>query len=88
MRTTLTLESELERKLKEIAARKRMSFKDVVNETLRAGLKAGSESESEPFRVKAHNCGFRSGIDSVKLNQLSDELQIEDFVAERSGNDL
>jgi len=40
MRTTLTIEDGLITDLKEIAARQRLPFKKVVNQTLRAGLGA------------------------------------------------
>ena len=86
MRTTLTLEPDIERKLKDIAARKRKSFKEVVNETLKAGLKSGTAAGEPPFRVKPHRCGFKSGVDPARLNQLYDELEIADFVAENPGD--
>ena len=31
------------------------------------------------FVVEARVCSFRSGVDLLKLNQLSDELEIEEF---------
>jgi hypothetical protein len=31
------------------------------------------------FEVKAKACGFRSGVDVRRLNQVNDELEIEDF---------
>lgn len=76
MRTTLILDSDIERKLKELASREKKSFKEVVNETLKAGLSA-VVTEPQPFRLKPHRCGFRRGIDPVKLNQLYDDLETE-----------
>lgn len=86
MRTTLTLDDELARKLKELAHRRRVSFKRIVNETLKAGL----ESSRRPargagiFRVEASHCGFLAGVDTGKLNQLADELEAAEHVAEES----
>lgn len=81
MRTTLTLQEDLARKLKDLAHRKRISFKEAVNETLRAGLAAGRKPEKRQvrFRVEASHCGFLPGIDLGKLNQLSDEIEVTAF---------
>lgn len=81
MRTTLTLDDDLARQLKEQARRSGKSFKEVVNATLRHGLARGHKPADRlpPFRVKPKVCGFRSGVDSMKLNQLNDEMALEDF---------
>lgn len=42
MRTTLTIDDELAKQLKEIAYRTGRSFNSVVNESLRAGLSGGT----------------------------------------------
>ncbi len=34
-------------------------------------------SKSERFRVEAKACGFKSGVDPLKLNQVYDDLEIE-----------
>jgi hypothetical protein len=79
MRTTLTLDPDLERRLKDIAHRTRRPFREVVNETLRAGLaeRARQSTGGTPFRVHAYHCGFRPGVDLLRLNQLSDDLDAE-----------
>ncbi len=80
MRTTLTLEDDLSRGLKERARVSGRSFKEVVNETIRRGLSTGEgpTEDGEPFRVQAKACGFRSGVDPLKLNQLYDDMELED----------
>ena len=81
MRTTLTLDDDLARQLRETARRTGQSFKELVNTTLQKGLSRGDKpAERLPrFEVKAKACGFRHGVDVLKLNQLFDELGIEDF---------
>lgn len=37
-------------------------------------------ASSTPFVVKAKSCGFLPGIDPLKFNQLTDELEADDFV--------
>ena len=84
MRTTLTLEDELARELKRIARQTDRSFKEVVNTTLRRGLSQGDKPEAPlpPFRVHPKACGFRAGVDIYRLNQVSDEIEAEDFQRE------
>ncbi len=78
MRTTLTLDDDLADKLKRQAERRGISFKEVVNAALRNGLAAQDAGpRKRPFRVQVFASPFRRGIDPVKLNQLSDELEVE-----------
>ena len=77
MRTTLTLDDDLDRELRELAHRSGRSFKQTVNETLRAGL-AGAEEPAtkEPYRVRTAPLGsLAPGIDPHKMLQLADELE-------------
>lgn len=80
MRTTLTLDDDVARELQERARRRGESFKEVVNEILRRGLGGEKPSSHLPrFEVRPKACGFRSGVDALRLNQLSDELEMENF---------
>ncbi len=72
MRTTLTIDDDLARELRDVATKSGNSFKDVVNDALRKGL-----GRPKRFRVRPKACGFRSGIDITRLNQLVDELEID-----------
>jgi hypothetical protein len=71
MRTTLTLDDDIEKELRDSARRDGRALKEVVNETLRRGLNA------RRFQVNPKACGFRTGIDPAQLNQLLDELEID-----------
>jgi hypothetical protein len=86
MRTTLTLEDDVAKELQETARRSGASFKEVVNETLRRGLRRGEKPRARlpRFEVRAKACGFRSGIDIRHLNRLSDELEMESFERKRA----
>jgi hypothetical protein len=81
MRTTLTLDDDVAARLRELAHRRRLPFKEVVNSVLRRGL-AAQESRAEsphPFRVEVFRSAFRAGVDPLKLNQLGDELEARRF---------
>jgi hypothetical protein len=82
VRTTVTLDPEVAKKLKALAHRNQTSFKVTLNDVLRRGLAAQAGRTRTPFLVKPHAGGFVPGIDLAKLNQLSDELECEDFVEE------
>ncbi len=84
MRTTLTLDDDLADALKERARLLDKPFKQVVNDTLRRGLSPSAVPEDRPaFVVKPNHSGLRPGIDPLKLNQLYDQLETEDFLREQ-----
>ena len=89
MRTTLTLDSDVADALKEQARREDKPFKQVVNDLLRRGmsLEKGAGAKAKPFRVKPHRGGFKPGVDLLKLNQLTDDLEVDDFVADKAGGE-
>ncbi len=83
MRTTLTLDPDLARKLKDLAHKQGQSFKQTVNDVVRRGLVGQVQAEPvAPYTVEVHRGGFRPGIDPGKLNQLLDQLEVEDFTDE------
>jgi hypothetical protein len=77
MRTTLTIDDDVAVKLRDLAHRRRISFKEAVNSVLRRGLSAqeGRTAPGRPFRVEVFRSRFRPGVDPLRLNQLSDELE-------------
>jgi hypothetical protein len=79
MRTTLTLDDDLARRLKELAREGGRSFKEVTNEVIRRGLSVGDVQVGgiEPFQVEGKECGMKAGVDPHKLNQLYDDLETE-----------
>ena len=79
MRTTVTLEPDVEKLLHESQQRGRKSFKQALNEALRRGLK-GVDVEETAFEVVARPLGLRVGIDPAQLHDLDDELEIEEFL--------
>ncbi len=66
MRTTLTIEDALITDLKEIAARQRLPFKQVVSQTLRAGLRA---SRNPTPRGKQTLRTFKMGRPRIALDK-------------------
>ena len=81
MRTTESLDRDVERILRETAARTHRPFKKVLNDTLRAGIEQSKEvGPPEPFVLKARPMGLRAGHDPAGFNQLADDLEAEEFL--------
>jgi hypothetical protein len=78
MRTTLTLDPDVAKLLEEEAHRRRLPWKQVVNDAIRRGLAAGKQSRKEKrYRVTPHKTTLRAGIDPTSFNKLVDELEDE-----------
>jgi len=86
VRTTVTLEKDVERMLREAMHRSRKSFKETLNDAVRAGL-ATKPVAARPrrFRVEAKPMGLRAGFDPSGFNRLVDELEVESFVEKHQG---
>ena len=81
MRTTLTIEDDIARRLKEIAYRSGKSFKSVVNDSLRAGISRGKDvPTARPYRIRPVSMGQVAGpynLDKALL--LADRIEDEEI---------
>jgi len=79
VRTTLTLDDDLAKRLKDYARRQGVSFKEAVNTIIRRGLSAPAPRgwRKKRFCVEVFNAPFRPGVDPLRLNQLADDLEAE-----------
>ena len=84
MRTTVTLDRDVERLLRDAMHRSRSSFKQTLNAAIRAGLgsKAGPPVP-RPFVVKARALGLRPGLDPTAFNKLADDLEADALLEKR-----
>ena len=77
MRTTVTLDKDVEKMLRDAMHRSRRSFKEMINAAIRAGLsKKSTASKRIPFKIKAKPMGLREGLDPAALNKFADELEV------------
>jgi hypothetical protein len=81
MRTTLTIDDQIARTLKALAHRSGKPFKQVLNETLRAGLAAREiPTRARPYRLRpAALGGVLPGIDLTKALRLAAALEDEEL---------
>jgi hypothetical protein len=80
MRTTVTLDKDVERMLRDAMHRSRTSFKKTLNAAIRAGLAQKGAPKVHRFVVRSRPMGLRSGLDPSSLNELADELEVDAFI--------
>lgn len=90
MRTTLTIDDALLRQLRQKALDTGKPFKQVVNDTLRAGLSQAASPPREPYRCPSFSMGQpRWPVNLDKALALAAELEDEEIVAKmRKADDL
>ena len=80
MRTTLTIDPDVERLLQHEIRRTGRSLKAVVNDALRLGLgRQGKPPRPSRYKVKPYAFAFKPGVDVERLNQLVDELKADEL---------
>lgn len=81
MRTTLTLDPDVEAKIQLKVKLENKTLKQVVNEALRVGLGSavGQPPVRRPYKVRTWPGGMAPGIDYDKLNQYLDDLDAQEF---------
>ena len=82
MRTTVTLDKDVEHLLRTDMHRTRRSFKEALNSAVRASL-AGppAQARRRPFVVNSRPMGLLPGIDPSSLNTLADDLETDAVIA-------
>ena len=74
MRSTVDINDAIDRQLRKRADKLGLTYKEILNRTLAAGLSYLESKKREPFKVAAKACGFKPGVDPGHLNRLADEL--------------
>ena len=82
MRITLTLDDDIADYLREQARLLDKPFKQVVNDTLRRGMSPVVVATAREFRLIPNRSGLAPGIDPLRLNQLNDQLEAEEFAGQ------
>ena len=81
MRTTVTLEPETERLLREAMRQRGQSFKEVLNRAVVRGLAdLRCEAGDVPFVPHTFPMGLRAGNDPAHFNALGDDLEVDAFL--------
>ncbi len=76
MRTTLTLDEDVAARLKSLARRWGLPFRQVVNDTLRRGLVRQPAASRAPFTVAARDLGrLRPGLSLDNVADLIEQIE-------------
>jgi Ribbon-helix-helix protein, copG family len=75
MRTTVTLDDDVAAKLKEEARRQNRSFKEILNISVRRGLRAGTTTAADPYQVRPRALRARPRVDLDRALQLAGDLE-------------
>ena len=79
MRTTVTLDADLAAKLKATARQRGISFKQALNQAVRAGLRA-RRKPPQPLTRYTQAMDLRPGVNLDKALQLASALEDEEIV--------
>lgn len=77
----MTLDPDVAVRLRATARERRISFKEALNQAVRAGLGAGRR-QARPFRQRTQPMGLRPGVGLDKALQLAAALEDEEIVRE------
>ncbi len=80
MRTTITLDDQLARRLQDEMRARGTSFRQTLESVLIQGLeKRPDGAKSGRFRIQPRPMGLRAGIDPTRLQDLDTDLEVERF---------
>lgn len=81
MRTTVTLEPETERLLREAMRQRGQSFKKTLNQAVTRGLEdLLCRADKTPFVPQSFPMGLRTGLDPYRLSSLDGDLETDAFL--------
>ena len=80
MRTTVTLDPDVEARLREVARERGVSFKEALNSAIRAGLMAARGQRE--YVTPARSLGLRAEVNLDKALQMAADLEDAEIVHE------
>ena len=80
MRTTVTLDPDVDRLLKEEMRRSGTTFRQALNQVIRRALAGNVATEHRPFKLRPKRLSLRPGLDPAMLQHLEEDLEIESFI--------
>lgn len=80
MRTTVTIDPDVEVLLKKVMRERGESFKEVLNNAVREGLRRARAEKVKPFHQRTFNMGHAL-VDLTKASALADELGDQELIA-------
>ncbi|HRJ20158.1 MAG TPA: hypothetical protein PLF84_14010 [Bryobacteraceae bacterium] len=79
MRTTVTLDPDVERMIRQVMKERSITFKEALNEAARSGLRGGSPGGSKRFTQKTYRMGGHREIRWDKALAVADAMEDEEI---------
>jgi hypothetical protein len=79
MRTTLTIDEDLMVAIKEKVQAEKMSYKEVINRAIRAGISMVGDRNPNPYTCRSFSLGIPREVDLDHTSKLVDALQDEEI---------
>jgi len=79
MRTTVTLDADVDAALRAHAGERGISFKEALNSSVRCGL-GRDQGGDAPYRLPVRSLGLRAGVDLDRAGRLAAELEDEQIL--------
>ena len=80
MRTTVTLDPDVERLLKDAMRERGVSFKEALNQAARDGLVRARQPRTKKFVQKTYAMGVREGVNLDKALSLAFEMEDAEMI--------
>ncbi len=80
MRTTVTLDSDVEALVRKVMRERQISFKEALNQAIRLGIGGHRQKSRQRFRQKTYRMGFRPEFRWDKALALADAMEDEELV--------
>ena len=80
MRTTVTLDPDVERLLKDAMRERGISFKEALNQAARDGLVRARQPRAKRFVQKTYAMGAVAGVNLDKALSLADAMEDEELI--------
>jgi hypothetical protein len=80
MRTTVTLDPDVERLLRDAMRERGISFKQALNQAARDGLVRARQPRAKRFVQKTYAMGVREGVNLDKALSLADAMEDEELI--------
>lgn len=80
MRTTVTIDDTVEKRLRQYAGKHSLKFKQALNEVLRKGLaEANKPQTTKPYKTKPKMVGLKSGLNYDNVAELIEQVEGPSF---------
>jgi hypothetical protein len=83
VRTTVTLDADVDALLRKLARDRGISFKEALNEAVHAGVSGSRAAKQKPFRQKTFRMGFRPEFRWDKALARADAMEDEELLPPR-----